>query len=65
MTVKTVSVACPQCKKPVLMTPDFPERPFCSKRCKDIDFGGWAAEEFRIEGGDEENENWSEDLAGQ
>lgn len=42
------------------MTSEFPERPFCSKRCKDIDFGGWASEQFRIEGGDEENENWSE-----
>ncbi len=62
MTVKTVSVPCPTCKKPVLMTDEFPERPFCSKRCKDIDFGGWAAEEFSIAGGDEEEDTWSEEL---
>ncbi len=23
-------------------------RPFCSQRCKSIDFGAWAAEEYRI-----------------
>jgi len=61
MKVKTVSVSCPQCSKPVLMTSEFPYRPFCSKRCKDIDFGAWATEEFKIPGGDEEGENWSEE----
>jgi endogenous inhibitor of DNA gyrase (YacG/DUF329 family) len=23
-------------------------RPFCSQRCKNIDLGAWAAEEFRM-----------------
>jgi endogenous inhibitor of DNA gyrase (YacG/DUF329 family) len=50
MTVKTLSVRCPTCKKEVLMTPAFPERPFCSRRCKLIDLGEWAAEGHRIAG---------------
>lgn len=66
MTVKTLSVRCPVCKTEVLMTKDFPFRPFCSQRCKMIDFGDWAAESHRIEGekvdGEiNEDELWSED----
>ena len=61
MSVKTVSVPCPTCKKPVIMTAAFPDRPFCSKRCKSIDFGDWASESFKIDGSGEEDETWSED----
>jgi endogenous inhibitor of DNA gyrase (YacG/DUF329 family) len=50
MSIKTLSVQCPTCKKEVLMTPAFPERPFCSKRCKLIDLGEWASEGHRIAG---------------
>lgn len=62
MTVKTVSVKCPTCKKNVLMTEAFPERPFCSKRCQDIDFNGWASEEYTLDGDDEESDTWSDDM---
>ena len=37
--------ACPVCKKPA--TADF--RPFCSKRCKDVDLHRWLAGVYRIE----------------
>ena len=50
MTIKTLAVKCPSCKKEVLMTPAFPERPFCSKRCKLIDLGEWASEGHKIAG---------------
>jgi uncharacterized protein len=37
---------CPICKKEVALgEPDFP---FCSERCRLIDLGRWAAEEYRI-----------------
>ncbi|SMF02629.1 hypothetical protein SAMN02745866_00220 [Alteromonadaceae bacterium Bs31] len=62
MNVKTLSVSCPTCKKQVLMTDEFPHRPFCSDRCKTVDFGDWASENNRIEGSQEEDENWSGDL---
>ena len=50
MSVKTLAVRCPTCSSEVLMTSAYPERPFCSRRCKLIDLGEWAAESHRIEG---------------
>lgn len=66
MNVKTLAVACPTCKKQVLMTDDYPNRPFCSKRCQMIDFGDWAEENHKIAGQslmeDEDLDDvWSED----
>lgn len=42
------TVNCPTCGKPVVYAPESPWRPFCSERCKLIDFGAWANESFRI-----------------
>ena len=41
-------VACPTCSKSVEWTPENRWRPFCSKRCKLVDLGAWAAEEYRV-----------------
>lgn len=41
---------CPTCKKIILWTEAFPERPFCSERCRLIDLGEWASENNRIAG---------------
>ena len=41
-------VHCPTCGKPVEWTPASTWRPFCSERCKLIDFGAWANESYRI-----------------
>jgi hypothetical protein len=41
-------VICPTCGKSSPYTPDNPYRPFCSQRCKMIDLGQWANEEYRI-----------------
>jgi endogenous inhibitor of DNA gyrase (YacG/DUF329 family) len=38
---------CPNCGKPAEWQ-DNPHRPFCSERCKLIDFGRWANEEYRV-----------------
>ena len=43
------TVACPRCAKPVRWGPESPFRPFCSERCKMIDLGAWASEEYRVE----------------
>ena len=41
-----MTVKCPTCRKPVEYgAPDFP---FCSERCRLIDVGRWADEEYRI-----------------
>ena len=37
---------CPICKKSVKLGD--PEMPFCSERCRDIDLGKWASEEYRV-----------------
>ena len=47
---KVLEMDCPTCKKKVLWNDDFPQRPFCSMRCKQIDFGDWANEVHSIAG---------------
>ena len=41
-------ITCPRCKKPTAWSSENPYRPFCSERCKLIDLGQWANEEYRI-----------------
>jgi len=41
-------VNCPRCGAPVEWTPEHRYRPFCSKHCKLIDLGAWAAESYRV-----------------
>ena len=43
------TIKCPVCKKERAWK-DNPFRPFCSERCRMIDLGKWAAEEYRIAG---------------
>lgn len=40
---------CPICRKEVAS--GAPEMPFCSERCRLIDLGRWADEEYRIPAG--------------
>jgi UPF0243 zinc-binding protein APL_0875 len=53
-------VECPTCQKKVEWKTENEYRPFCSERCKLIDFGEWANEEKRIVG--VEYDIFSEDL---
>lgn len=41
---------CPTCARPILWNADFPERPFCSERCRLIDLGAWLSGERAIPG---------------
>ena len=47
-------VACPTCGKAAPWAPDNRYRPFCSERCKQIDLGAWANEEYRVPGAEPE-----------
>ncbi|WP_180051856.1 DNA gyrase inhibitor YacG [Acinetobacter sp. YH12099] len=38
---------CPRCGEPSQWE-DNPFRPFCSERCKLIDLGAWANDEYRL-----------------
>ncbi|HXW84174.1 MAG TPA: DNA gyrase inhibitor YacG [Candidatus Binataceae bacterium] len=42
---------CPTCKKPVDLSARTRFRPFCSERCRLVDLGHWAAEDYKVEGG--------------
>ena len=41
-------VTCPACQGPSLYAASNAYRPFCSARCKGVDLGAWANEEFRL-----------------
>ncbi len=43
------TVKCPICGKDSVWE-DNPFRPFCSERCRLIDLGKWASEDYRIPG---------------
>ena len=42
--VRVSAACCPECKKPV----DPRYRPFCSKRCADVDLHRWMSESYRV-----------------
>ncbi|HEC97951.1 MAG TPA: DNA gyrase inhibitor YacG [Nitrospirae bacterium] len=44
-----MKIRCPICKT-LTTWEENPWRPFCSKRCKVIDLGTWASEEYSIPG---------------
>ena len=41
------NIKCPTCRKSTPWEGN-PFRPFCSERCKMLDLGAWAGEEYRI-----------------
>ena len=53
-------VPCPNCRKPVRWSAANSFRPFCSERCRLIDFGEWAEERYRIAGEDVPQTSWEE-----
>jgi endogenous inhibitor of DNA gyrase (YacG/DUF329 family) len=54
-------MSCPICSRP--SAPDY--RPFCSRRCADVDLGRWLTESYRIpaEAEEEVEDTPSEDTA--
>ncbi len=42
-------VRCPTCGGDSVYAASNRARPFCSDRCKNVDFGAWASENFRME----------------
>jgi uncharacterized protein len=63
---KPTQITCPTCEKVIQWTDEYPDRPFCSARCKLIDLGAWADESHKIPGAavmdfmKDDNENDSE-----
>ncbi|MBC7154005.1 MAG: DNA gyrase inhibitor YacG [Rhodobacteraceae bacterium] len=50
-------MTCPICRKPT--APDY--RPFCSRRCADIDLGRWLTESYAIPASDDDPDDASPD----
>lgn len=42
------TVRCPNCGGPSIYAPSNAYRPFCRERCKQMDLGAWANEEFGL-----------------
>lgn len=42
------TVRCPRCGGDSVYSAANPYRPFCSAHCKNIDFGAWASEAYRV-----------------
>jgi uncharacterized protein len=59
---KPLTVKCPSCGIEVTWSETSRERPFCSPRCRDTDFIGWAKEEHKIGGDNDYDDVLSEDL---
>jgi endogenous inhibitor of DNA gyrase (YacG/DUF329 family) len=47
-SIPTKIVRCPACGGDSVYSANNLFRPFCSERCKNIDFGAWASEAFRV-----------------
>ena len=41
-------VRCPGCGEPTAYSQNTRSRPLCSARCKGLDLGDWASENFRV-----------------
>lgn len=54
-----MQITCRICKKKTTWEEN-PYRPFCSARCKTLDLGAWASEDYRVEGNKEEEEDENE-----
>ena len=46
--IQARTVRCPACSGPSLYSSANAYRPFCSARCKGVDLGAWASEEFKL-----------------
>ncbi|HZV54187.1 MAG TPA: DNA gyrase inhibitor YacG [Rhodocyclaceae bacterium] len=49
---KPAVVSCPTCGKQVEWRTENTYRPFCCERCKQIDLGAWANEEYQVPASD-------------
>lgn len=61
---KPLEVQCPGCGVSLPWDASQPFRPFCSQRCRDADFIGWAQEAHRISGDDDYDDLFSGDISG-
>lgn len=54
---KTKDITCPTCDKKNTWNNKNEFKPFCSERCKLIDLGEWASENYRVASDEKPNED--------
>ena len=59
-----MKIICPVCKN-LTTWEENSFRPFCSERCKLIDLGAWASDEYRIPGNPVDETAYSEEGKGE
>jgi hypothetical protein len=57
-------VRCPNCGGESVYATSNPDRPFCSPRCRNNDFGAWASDAYGVEAKPGENEEREPDAMG-
>ena len=58
----TSATRCPICDTPMPGNwADYPDYPFCSRRCKTIDLGRWLGEEYKVASADADRSTPGED----
>ncbi len=55
-----MNIRCPKCGKPAKWEGN-KWRPFCSERCKALDLGAWASEDYKVAGEESIDENDTKD----
>ncbi|MBE7420616.1 MAG: DNA gyrase inhibitor YacG [Ideonella sp.] len=45
---RQLEVSCPVCARRTIYSEANRWRPFCSERCRTVDLGAWASEQFRV-----------------
>lgn len=60
MIQNKVTVLCPTCQNSTSMEASNVYRPFCCERCKLIDLGAWASEEYKIPTASNNTQEWEE-----
>jgi endogenous inhibitor of DNA gyrase (YacG/DUF329 family) len=50
MSARTAKPTCPICRRPLGQAPEAARlRPFCSRRCADVDLHRWLSGAYRVE----------------
>jgi uncharacterized protein len=62
MSIEKKIVSCPVCGQDSIYAPSNPYRPFCREKCKLMDLGAWANEDFRFSQGPTEGDDRHEPL---
>lgn len=53
----SLKTQCPICNKDIDLNKTGKHKPFCSDRCKLIDLGEWASDNYIVEGKDKANQD--------